>query len=151
MKLVDLTCPSCGGKMQLNPELETVSCNYCGNQMILDKEIVEQKITGGYDFGYEQEQGRIQAQQEEEERKRLEEERKQKIIKFNKVQNNISTVTLLEFAICFCFFEILFMINFVNHYKPDNYFRTIFSYIVILLALAKDGIIIFGQYKKKKF
>ena len=44
--------------MEVNPELEAIICNYYGNKMLIDREVVEQKITGGFEFGYQQEQGR---------------------------------------------------------------------------------------------
>ena len=47
MKLITLTCPKCGAQMEVNPELEAIICNYCGNKMLIDREVVEQKITGG--------------------------------------------------------------------------------------------------------
>ena len=75
MKLITLTCPKCGAQMEVNPELEAIICNYCGNKMLIDREVVEQKITGGFEFGYQQEQGRLKAQQEEQQKRIREEER----------------------------------------------------------------------------
>ena len=53
MKLITLTCPTCGAQMEVNPEREAIICNYCGNKMLIDREVVEQKITGGFEFGYQ--------------------------------------------------------------------------------------------------
>ena len=75
MKLITLTCPKCGAQMEANPELEAIICNYCGNKMLIDREVVEQKITGGFEFGYQQEQGRLKAQQEEQQKRIREEEK----------------------------------------------------------------------------
>ena len=61
--------------MEVNPELEAIICNYCGNKMLIDREVVEQKITGGFEFGYQQEQGRLKAQQEEQQKRIREEEK----------------------------------------------------------------------------
>lgn len=44
MKLITLTCPKCGAQMEVNPELEAIICNYCGNKMLIDREVVEQKM-----------------------------------------------------------------------------------------------------------
>ena len=44
MKLITLTCPKCGAQMEVNSELEAIICNYCGNKMLIDREVVEQKI-----------------------------------------------------------------------------------------------------------
>lgn len=30
--------------MEVNPELEAIICNYCGNKMLIDREVVEQKL-----------------------------------------------------------------------------------------------------------
>ena len=75
MILITLTCPKCGAQMEVNPELEAIICNYCGNKMLIDREVVEQKITGGFEFGYQQEQGRLKAQQEEQQKRIREEEK----------------------------------------------------------------------------
>lgn len=75
MKLITLTCPKCGAQMEVNTELEAIICNYCGNKMLIDREVVEQKITGGFEFGYQQEQGRLKAQQEEQQKRIREEEK----------------------------------------------------------------------------
>ena len=63
MKLITLTCPKCGAQMEVNPELEAIICNYCGNKMLIDREVVEQ------------EQGRLKAQQEEQQKRIREEEK----------------------------------------------------------------------------
>lgn len=44
MKLITLTCPKCGAQMEVNPELEAIICNYCGNKMLIDREVVEKKL-----------------------------------------------------------------------------------------------------------
>ena len=108
MKLVDLTCPSCGGKMQVNSELETVTCNFCGKQMIVDKEIVEQRITGGFDFGYEQEQGRLKAIADKEERKRQQTQKEiNEIKKYYKHRIDpmvIITIIIVIGMLAFCYY-----------------------------------------------
>ena len=96
MKLITLTCPKCGAQMEVNPELEAIICNYCGNKMLIDREVVEQKITGGFEFGYQQEQGRLKAQQEEQQKARKNEilyqrkKREEIILSYGKDIRNIS-------------------------------------------------------------
>lgn len=68
--------------MEVNPELEAIICNYCGNKMLIDREVVEQKITGGFEFGYQQEQGRLKAQQEEQQKESVKKKKKQERMKF---------------------------------------------------------------------
>ncbi len=62
MKLVELNCPKCGALLQVNDELTRCTCNYCGNEILIDNEQRELKITGGYDFGYGNAYGRLQAE-----------------------------------------------------------------------------------------
>ena len=69
MKLVTLTCPKCGAQMEVNPELEAIICNYCGNKMLIDREDCWTKNYWWLEFGYQQEQGRLKAQQEEQQKK----------------------------------------------------------------------------------
>jgi len=38
MKLIELKCKSCGAILQVNEELKNVSCNYCGQNFIMDNE-----------------------------------------------------------------------------------------------------------------
>lgn len=34
-ELVSLSCPSCGGKLEITPQLERFACPYCGNEQIV--------------------------------------------------------------------------------------------------------------------
>jgi len=38
MKLIQLKCPSCGAKLEVNPSLDKYTCNYCGVTTVLDDE-----------------------------------------------------------------------------------------------------------------
>lgn len=64
MKLVDITCNKCGAVMQINEDLDRCMCAFCGNEMLIDREINKQEIVNGFEFGYESEKGRIKAQNE---------------------------------------------------------------------------------------
>ena len=59
MKLVELSCPSCGAQMQVNPELKCCTCNFCGKQMIIDDEIRKIEVDQSEAFGYGFEKGRM--------------------------------------------------------------------------------------------
>ena len=72
MKLVELTCPKCGATLQANPELETIMCNYCGNQFVLDDEVIHVQHDMSEEAGYKFEVGRMRARQEAEARKQEE-------------------------------------------------------------------------------
>ena len=39
MKLIDLTCTKCGASMQVDGEREFCFCQYCGNKMLIDKDV----------------------------------------------------------------------------------------------------------------
>ena len=42
MKIVEINCPSCGGRLRLeNAQSRLVTCEYCGNQFWLDDEKVQ--------------------------------------------------------------------------------------------------------------
>lgn len=64
MKLIDLTCSKCGATLQVNPELTKCMCQYCGNEMLIDNEVQHHSLDNGFEFGYQAEMGKQQAQQE---------------------------------------------------------------------------------------
>jgi len=35
--LVSLTCPSCGGKLQIKNDVDRFTCGYCGNEIIVER------------------------------------------------------------------------------------------------------------------
>lgn len=43
LKTLSLTCPSCGGKMELKADGERAECPYCGHVMLIEKEDTAQK------------------------------------------------------------------------------------------------------------
>ena len=61
MKLIELKCPRCNATLKVNPELDKCYCLYCGNELLIDDEQQEVKITGGYEFGYGNQYGKMQA------------------------------------------------------------------------------------------
>ncbi len=66
MRLIDLKCSNCGAPMKANLELKQVSCNYCGNTMLIDDEVKKMELVNGFQYGYDLERGRITAQKEQE-------------------------------------------------------------------------------------
>lgn len=62
MKLIDLTCNKCGAQLKANADLKKCSCNYCGNEMLIDDEVIHHQIDNAFDAGYQAEIGRQQAQ-----------------------------------------------------------------------------------------
>ena len=38
MKLISLKCPDCNARINVNPELEKIICNYCGAEIYVDDE-----------------------------------------------------------------------------------------------------------------
>ena len=100
MKLIDLKCNQCGADLKVNEELTKCVCQYCGNEMLIDNEVIEHKITNGYDFGYEQEKGRQQFLKDEAEKVRqqqiLELQLKQKAILETRNRNKELIETILN-------------------------------------------------------
>ena len=43
MKILSLSCPSCGGKMELSADGKKATCPYCGHIMLIEKETAGQK------------------------------------------------------------------------------------------------------------
>lgn len=64
MKLIDMTCPHCGGALKINPDNRTCVCNYCGARLILDNETLHLQFDNAYESGYQFEKGRQRAQAE---------------------------------------------------------------------------------------
>lgn len=65
MKLLDLTCPNCGAKLQVSPDdNSSVTCPYCNTTFVVDDEAVHVKYDNAKDAGYEFEKGRQAAQEE---------------------------------------------------------------------------------------
>ena len=75
MKFVDVSCPSCGARLEITDVQEFVTCEHCGKQFFVDDEIQrsEQRIDHHYyaedaeNAGYQFEKGRMRARQEAEE------------------------------------------------------------------------------------
>ena len=38
MKLISLTCPNCGAKLEVDASLGKAYCQYCGAQVLIDEE-----------------------------------------------------------------------------------------------------------------
>ena len=36
--MIDLTCPRCGGMMELSPDKTKCNCPYCDNEMLVDSD-----------------------------------------------------------------------------------------------------------------
>lgn len=64
MKLIDLTCSKCGAQLKINSTLKKCMCQYCGNEMLIDDEVIHHNLENGFNFGYQAELGRIRAQQD---------------------------------------------------------------------------------------
>lgn len=67
MKLVDITCPSCGASLSCDEHSLIVECSYCGKVFYLDDEVqrVEHFVKDAEQLGYDLEKGKLKAQREE--------------------------------------------------------------------------------------
>lgn len=65
MKLVDLSCPHCGAKLQVNGELKEATCNYCGQKFLVDDEVHHIQYENVEQAGYDFEKGRQRAKAEQ--------------------------------------------------------------------------------------
>lgn len=64
MKLIDLFCTQCGASLKIDSSLKRCFCQYCGNQMLIDDEIVKHKLVNGAEFGYQAELGKRKFQED---------------------------------------------------------------------------------------
>lgn len=64
MKIVSLTCPSCGAKLEANSKLKQGICNYCGAPFMIEEEKLQIAPEDLKNAGYEFERGRIDAMNE---------------------------------------------------------------------------------------
>lgn len=76
MNIVSLKCPSCMANLEANANLGKITCNFCGSDVT---------ITSNFDEGYENEKGRIKAQ--EDYRRYQVEEQRRNLINNGRVNN----------------------------------------------------------------
>lgn len=43
MKLIKIQCENCGANLEVNADLEKITCNYCGTEILLDDEVTKLK------------------------------------------------------------------------------------------------------------
>ena len=66
MKLVGVTCPHCGGKLEVTSNSKMVTCDYCNSDFMIDDEVKRIRLADAEQAGYEFERGRQRAIQEAE-------------------------------------------------------------------------------------
>jgi predicted RNA-binding Zn-ribbon protein involved in translation (DUF1610 family) len=64
MKLVDLKCPKCGGKLQVSEASTKTTCPYCDEQFVIDDEVQHVRYDNMEEAGYQYEKGKQKAQNE---------------------------------------------------------------------------------------
>lgn len=64
MKIVNLTCPGCGARLEVDIDRKMAFCSYCGAALPVDDEIQKVQLDGAEKAGYEFEKGRQRAQAE---------------------------------------------------------------------------------------
>ena len=64
MKLIDTTCPKCGANLRVDADRQSVFCEYCGGQILIDDEVQHLQIDNAESAGYAFEKGRQRAQSE---------------------------------------------------------------------------------------
>ncbi len=53
MKLIAIKCPNCGSKLEFTPNSKTVTCEYCGFDIMVDDEVKRFKLDDAEQTGYE--------------------------------------------------------------------------------------------------
>ena len=69
MKLFSVTCPHCGGKLEVTANSKMVTCEYCNCDFMIDDEVKRVHLTNAEQAGYEFEKGRQRAVMEAEQSK----------------------------------------------------------------------------------
>lgn len=64
VKIVNLTCPGCGARLEVDMDRKMAFCGYCGAALPVDGEIQKVQFDGAEKAGYEFEKGRQRAQAE---------------------------------------------------------------------------------------
>ena len=64
MKLVTITCPNCGAKLQATPYAKLLTCDYCNCDVMVDEEVKRVQLQNAEQAGYEFEMGRQRALKE---------------------------------------------------------------------------------------
>ena len=64
VKIVNLTCPGCGARLEVDMDRKMAFCSYCGAALPVDDEIQKVQLDGAEKAGYEFEKGRQRAQAE---------------------------------------------------------------------------------------
>ena len=64
MKLVSITCPNCGAKLQATSNAKMLACDYCNCDVMIDDEVRRGQVQNAEQAGYEFEMGRQRALKE---------------------------------------------------------------------------------------
>ena len=64
MKLISITCPHCGARLQTTPNAKMLTCDYCNNDVMIDDEVKRVCLADAEQAGYEFEMGRQRALKE---------------------------------------------------------------------------------------
>ncbi len=65
MKIINMVCPNCGASLQVDADKSKLTCNYCGNSLLVDDEVQHIQYDNAEDAGYQFEKGRQRAQAEQ--------------------------------------------------------------------------------------
>ena len=57
MKIVNLTCPGCGARLEVDMDRKMAFCSYCGAALPVDDEIQKVQLDGAEKAGYESRRG----------------------------------------------------------------------------------------------
>lgn len=136
MKLIDISCPSCGATLHINENMKSsIKCSYCGKEFMLDDEVkrVEHTIKNAKQAGYEFQKGRIEAEKEEAywRQKTMELGYDPRYVSNNKNQS-VRNHTLLKILLWVLFFPIMLGYKVITSNRFDS--ETKVFIIVILIG-----------------
>lgn len=118
MKLVDISCPSCGAVMSVSESANSVVCDFCGKSFLIDDEVrkVEHSVNNAEQAGYDFERGRIRAAKEEMRWQKIESE-----LGYDprEVRKKPLGVVVLKIILWVCFFPIMVGYKVISSKKMD--------------------------------
>lgn len=148
MKIVDVSCPACGSRLEITDTQDFVTCEHCGKQFFVDDEIKrsERRIDHHYyaedaeKAGYQFEKGRMRARQEAEEEELARQAREWARFEDEQRKQNKGC---FKFLMWIFFFPIMFLYWFATTERLSKKAKIIIA--VIIMAVWA-----FGSYNKSK-
>ena len=165
MKLISVTCPHCGGKLDISPNSKMVTCEYCHCDFLIDNEIKRMRLDNAEQAGYYFEKGRQRALQdiEDEKKRALQEKEMERMREAEAATQVVCTAcggTIIvdnryeDATCCYCnaVIKVAPAINLLDGYLKEKelfYDEAIASYHKVLAVLPNNTFAVSGIHRVK--